>query len=160
MFLSDTFAIIYGREFLGVPKLPADFSRIRDLGNGRLGCEISLWGHFLLGLETAEWQQSSSSVTQGAKRQLNLFGYKYIPSLEGPPDAAYPTSMPVELTTEARWTTKNGRILFGESSDKDVSRLISRVVNGVKKLTGGELLSGTRETGSLVLRLDLARRLR
>ncbi len=160
MFLSDAFPIIHGRELLGIPKLPADFSRIRDLGNGRLGCEISLWGHFLLGLEAAQLQRSPSSGTELAKRRVNLFGYKYIPSLEGPPDAAYPTSMPMEFTIESRWTAKNGRALIGEPSEEDVSPIICRVLNAVRKMTGGQFLSGSHEAGSVVLRMDLARRLR
>jgi hypothetical protein len=56
-----------------------------------------LWGHLLFGINIAPpFKEQNSLIRKAASMQLSktpYFGYKYIASLDGQPDADYPTIM-------------------------------------------------------------------
>ncbi len=161
MFEDDTLAIITGREITGIPKLYADFSPIRRLPDGRLRCEVSFWGHFLFGMEVDRLKEQDSSVTAAASRQPQppYLGYKLIPSLEGPPDVAYPIVYPIDVTVRELWLGDAGRVYFGDAGEEDIS-YVSRIVEALKRLPLQQFIGGSHSVGSSILRTDLARRLR
>ena len=160
MFEDDTLAIITGREITGIPKLYADFSPIRRFADGRLRCDLSFWGHFLFGLELDGLKEQGSSVTAAANRQPQppYLGYKLIPSLEGPPDVAYPVVYPVDVTVQELWLGTAGRVHFGDAGEEDIS-YVSRIVEALKGLPLQQFVGASHSLGSSILRTDLARRL-
>ena len=94
MFENQTWPIICGREDLGIPKLYADISPIKVYPDGHLKCEVSYWGHLLFSMELSVPKKQNRIVKAAAKKIINSrpwLGFKYIPSLDGIPDAEYPT---------------------------------------------------------------------
>lgn len=160
MFEDDTLAIITGREITGIPKLYADFSPIRRLPDGRLRCELSFWGHFLFAIEVDGLNEQEPSVAAAANRQPQLpyLGYKLIPSLEGPPDVAYPVVYPIDVTIRELWLGTAGRVYFGDAGEEDIS-YVSRVVQALRRLPLQQFVGASHSVGSSILRTDLARRL-
>jgi hypothetical protein len=162
MFEDDTFPIILGRELLSVPKLFANISPIKVLPGGRLRCEASLWGHLLFGIDVGPLVKQDDPVISAANenpRGLPMLGYKYISSLNGIPDTAYPTSTPSDRKLEQMWLGTSGSLFFGNPTAADVS-LISSVCDTLKTLPIHQVIGVLRSRGSSVLRVDLSRRLR
>jgi acetoacetate decarboxylase len=162
MFENDTFPIIGGREDLGVPKIYADISPIKMLPEGHLRCEASLWGHLLFGIDLEPLKEQNKIVIQVASKRINerpWLCYKYIPSLDGPPDADYPTMSKNDVKIEQLWLGKSGKIFFGSPEYEDVA-YTKHVVDSLKMLQIKEIIQTTHIYGSSVLRYDLSRRLK
>lgn len=162
MFEDQTWPIIGGREDLGVPKLYADISPIKILPDGHLRCEASLWGHLLFGIELATPRRQNAIVRMVASRMVNArpwLAYKYIPSLDGPPDADYPTSTWNDTKIDQLWFSTSGSVFCGEAAAQDVGHA-SPVVDALRALPILELDRALHFRGSAVLRYDLSRRLR
>ena len=90
---------------------------------------------------------------------LPLMGYKYIPSVEGPPDTAYAISTPSDRKLEQMWLGKPGRFYYGDPTREDVGA-VAGVMDALKTLPVSKVLGVSRSRGSSVLRVDLSRRLR
>ena len=106
MFENQAWPMICGREDLGIPKLYADISPIKKYSNGSLRCEATYWGHLLFSLEIALPRKQNRIVKYVANKMINVrpwLGYKYIPSLAGPPDAEYPTISYNESNIDNLW---------------------------------------------------------
>lgn len=162
MFEDQTWPIIGGREDLGVHKLYADISPIRQLPDGHLRCEASLWGHLLFGIDVSPPRKQNAVVRMVATRMVNArpwLGYKYIPSLDGPPDADYPTITKNDTTIDALWFSKGGEIYCGSAGYSDLGDQ-SGVVEAIRSLPIRKLERALHFRGSAVLRYDLSRRLR
>jgi len=162
MFENDTFPIIGGREDLGVPKIYADISPIKILPDGYLRCEASLWGHLLFGTDFEPLKEQNKLVIQVASKRINerpWLCYKYIPSLDGPPDADYPTMSKSDLKIEQLWLGKSGKIFFGSLQYEDVG-YTKYVIDNLKTLQIKEIIQTAHIYGSSVLRYDLSRRLK
>jgi acetoacetate decarboxylase len=162
MFEDQTWPIIGGREDLGVPKLYADISPIKILSDGRLRCEASLWGHLLFGIDLAPPKKQNTIVRMVANRTINArpwLAYKYIPSLDGPPDADYPTITQNDTKIDELWFSKSGTVFFGDAAVRDVGHG-GLVVDALRTLPIVELDRALYFRGSAVLRYDLSRRLR
>ena len=158
----DTLPIISGREQLGIPKVYADISSVKTLPNGHLRCETSLWGHLVFGLDLEGLKKQNALVRSVASKRINerpLLGYKYIPSLDGPPDASYPTVLRSDTKLEELWLGKSGQIFFGDAVEADIG-VGKRIVDALKTLPMREVTQTARFCGSQVLRNDLCRRLR
>ena len=158
----DTFAIITGREQHGIAKVYTDISPVRTLPNEHLRCEASLWGHLLFGIDLEPLKEQNVLVRSVAAKRLNarpMLGYKYIPCLDGPPDAAYPTMLPSEVKVEQLSLGKSGEVFFGDPREEDIG-LAVRVLDAFKTLPVREVTQTLRLRGSAVLRHDLSRRLR
>jgi acetoacetate decarboxylase len=161
MFENQTWPIIGGREDLGVPKLYADISPIKILPNGSLRCEASLWGHHLFALELLSPKKQNSIVRIAANKIINSrpwLAYKYIPSLDGPPDAEYPTISKNDTTVETLWFAKSGQVHFGNADVNDIG-YVKFLIDALKTLPIREVKQALHLRGSAVLRYDLSRRL-
>lgn len=88
-----------------------------------------------------------------------MLGYKYIPSFEGPPDAAYPINTPSDSKIEQLWLGQSGHVYFGDPDLTDIS-FLKGVSDALKALPVHQVLGVSRSHGSSVLRGDLSRRLR
>ena len=162
MFEDKTFPIIGGREDLGVPKLYADISPVKTLSNGHLRSEASLWGHLLFGIDLAPLKRQNAVVRLAAGKRINekpWLAYKYIPSLDGPPDADYPTISKNDTKIEQLWLGKSAKVYFGDPGEEDVA-YTKRVIDALKTLPMRQVTQTLRLRGSAVLRYDLSRRLR
>jgi acetoacetate decarboxylase len=162
MFEDQTWPIIAGREDLGVPKLYADISPVRRLAGARWRCEAALWGHLVMGLELAPLKRQNPVVRIAASRMINerpWLAYKYIPSLDGPPDADYPTITKNDTRIEQLWLGHAGEVYFGDAGADDVG-YARPVIDALKTLPVRQIIQALRLRGSAVLRYDLSRRLR
>lgn len=162
MFEDKTYPIIGGREDLGIPKLYADISSVKTLPNDHLRCEASLWGHLLFGVDLMPMKRQNRLVRMVAGRRINerpWLGYKYIPALDGPPDADYPTISWNYTKIEQLWLGKAGGMYFGEAGEGDIAHF-KQLVDALKTLPVRQVIQTLRIRGSSVLRLDLSRRLR
>jgi hypothetical protein len=162
MFEDQTWPIIAGREDLGIPKLYADISPVKDMPNGHLRCEASLWGHLLFGLDLPPLKGQNPLVRWIGNRQLNArpwLGYKYIPSLDGPPDADYPTTTRNDVKVDRLWLAKSGMVYYGTADREDIG-YGKPVVDALRTLPVRKIVQALRFQGSAVLRYDLSRRLR
>ena len=162
MFENHTFPIIGGREDLGVPKLYADISAIKIMADGHLRCEASYLGHLLYGLDVAPLRRQTALARIVATRQINSkpwLGYKYIPSLDGPPDADYPTIAFNDSKLEKLWMGKKASIRFGTARMEDISHA-KPIIDALATLTIVRPVQVVHYQGSAVLRYDLSRRLK
>jgi acetoacetate decarboxylase len=162
MFEDDTLPIIGGREHLGVPKIYADISPVKTLpGSGRLRCEVSLWGHLLYGVEFSPLKEQNAIVRRVANRTKipSYLCYKYIPALDGPPDASYPTLWRMDTHLDQLWFGKKGEVYFGDPGEEDVS-YYAQVIRVLSELPVRKVTQAIRARGSGLLRYDLYRRLK
>jgi acetoacetate decarboxylase len=161
MFENQTWPILGGREDLGVPKLYADISPIKLLPDGNLRCEASLWGHPLIGLELTPPKKQIAVVRLAASKLINSrpwLAYKYIPSLDGPPDAEYPTISKNDTHVQELWFAKTGKVFFGNAGADDIGQ-VKFLIDALKTLPVKKVKQALHLQGSAVLRYDLSRRL-
>jgi len=158
-----TLPIITGREWLGMPKFFADISSIRWMENGHLRCEASLWGHLLFGIDIAlPLKGQNALIRKAASTQSTktpAFGYKYIASLNGPPDADYPTIMWNDINMEYLWLGKGGELYFGNPTERDIGDF-KPVLDALKSLPVRKVEQTVHWRGSMVLRNDKNGRIR
>lgn len=162
MFENETWPIIGGREDLGVPKLFADISLPKIMPDGRLRCEASLWGHLLFGLDITSPKKQNSIVRLAVNKLINSrcwLAYKYIPSLDGLPDADYPTTTKNDTKVEELWFAKSGNLFFGSAGIDDIGQ-IKYITDVLKTLKILEVKRALHFKGSAFLRYDLSRRLK
>jgi len=165
MFENSSFPITLGRERLGVPKIYADITPLRILEDNHLRCEVSVWGHQLIGIDlTPPFKKQNALIRKGASTLASkqpLLGYKHIPatSLDDPPDADYPTAYYSEYKFDELWLGKTGRVLFGNPKEEDI-RFYKPIVDALKTIPVVEVVRVSRSRGSIVLRNDLSYRLR
>jgi acetoacetate decarboxylase len=162
MFEDDTLPIIGGREHLGVPKIFADISPIKVLPkSGNLRCEVSLWGHLLYGVEVPALKRQNAIIRGIANRtkMLPYLCYKYIPALDGPPDASYPTLWYMDTIAEQLWFGDTGKVYLGNPLEEDVS-YYANLVAVLSNLPIKKVRQVIRAQGSGILRYDLYRKLK
>jgi len=162
IFENDTRPIIGGREDLGAPKIYADISQIKTLTNGHLRCEASIWGHMLFGLDLSPLKKQNAVVRLAASKMVNArpsLAYKYIDTLNGPPDADYPTTWKMEAKIEQLWMGQSGEVYFGSAGTEDIAEY-KLIMDALKTLPVRKITQTLRFRGSGVNRYDLYRRLR
>ncbi len=157
------FPIVTGRELLGMPKFFADITSIRTLENDHLRSEASIWGHTLFGLDLAPpLRNQNVFVRRVASSQATRapgFGYKYIPALDGPPDADYPTIMWNDVHIEQLWLGRVGEFYVENTTERDVGDY-APAMQALRTLPVGKVLQTSHWRGSMVLRNDKNGRLR
>ena len=82
-----------------------------------------LWKHLLFGIDLEPLKRQNILGRSVASKRINarpLLGYKYSPSLDGPPDASYPTILPSDIKVEELWLGKSGQIFFGNAMESVV----------------------------------------
>jgi acetoacetate decarboxylase len=158
-----TLPIITGREWLGMPKFFADISSIRVLGNGHLRSEVSLWGQPLFGIDIAPPLKGQNALIKKAASlqatKTPAFGYKYIASLDGPPDADYPTIMWSDNKIEQLKLGKQGEFFIGDPSEYDIG-YFKPFLDALKSLPVLKVIHTAYSQGSMVLRNDKNGRIR
>jgi acetoacetate decarboxylase len=162
MFENHTWPIIGGREDLGVPKLYADIPEIKRMPNGHIRAQASYWGHMLFTLDALPLKRQTAVARLIATRQINSrpwLGYKYIPSLDGPPDADYPTISQNDTKLEQLWMGKKANLIFGTGRIEDISH-VKPLIEALASLTIIRPVQVVHFMGSSVLRYDQSRRLR
>jgi acetoacetate decarboxylase len=162
MFENDTLPIIGGREDLGVPKWYADISPVKRLSKGHLRCEASLWGHLLFGIELEPLKLQNKVVRLVASKKISerpWLCYKYIPALDGPPDADYPTITKNDVKIEQMWLGELGKIFFSSPCEEDVAS-VKHIIDALKTLQVHQVIQTVHICGSAFLRYDLSRRLK
>jgi acetoacetate decarboxylase len=161
MFENHTRPILGGREYLGVPKMQAEIPPIKIMPDGGLRCEASYWGHFIFGIELPVLKRQNALVRSVVSKRINnrpWLAYKYVPSLDGPPDADYPAMTCNDIHIKTLWMGKKGSICFGSASEKDISDT-AYVISALKTLPMQKIEQVLHFKGSAVLRLDLSHRL-
>jgi acetoacetate decarboxylase len=160
---NDALPIITGREWLGMPKFFADISPIRLLENGHLRCEASLWGHLLFGIDiAAPLKEQNALIRKAASVQSSkspAFGYKYIDSLNGSPDADYPTIMWNDNNIEDLRLGKSGEFYFGNPTEEDIGDF-KPCIDALKSLPVRKVTQTVHSHGSMILRNDKNGRIR
>jgi acetoacetate decarboxylase len=162
MFENQTWPILGGREFLGVPKLYADIPPMKIMPNGIIRCEASLWGHMLFGIELQPMKKQNPVVKFVASKRINSrpwLAYKYIPSLDGPPDADYPTITRNDIKINDLWMGNQGSVFFGSATKEDIG-LIVNIIDALRTLPIVNIEQVLHFKGSAVLRFDQSRRLK
>ncbi len=162
MFEDAAVPIVTGRELQGIPKIFADISPVRTLNNDRIRCEVSLWGHFLLGISMDLPMKRQNALVSKAAGKLSsnqpILAYKYIPSLDGPPDADYPTILWMDYRFDQLWLGKNGEIEFGDPEERDVG-FYKAILDSVRSLPMKRVTRSSRAIGSMIIRNDKSGRL-
>ncbi len=161
MFENQTWPIICGREDLGVPKIYADISPIKIFEKGLIRCDASYLGHHLFSLELSAQKKQNKIVAIAATKIINSrpwLGYKYIPSLDGPPDADYPTITINDTKINHLWFSKTGALYIGKADIKDIGQ-VKILLDALKTLRVLEIKKALHFQGSAVLRYDLSRKL-
>ena len=161
MFENQAWPMICGREDLGIPKLYADISPIKIYPDRSLRCEASYWGHLLFSLELSPPKKQNKIVKLVAKKMINSrpwLAYKYIPSLDGPPDADYPTISYNDTDIDDLWFAKKGKVNFGNATNNEIGQ-IKILIDALKTLPILHVKQALHFQGSAVLRYDLSRRL-
>lgn len=155
--------ITTGREWLGMPKIYADISSIRIMSDGHLRCEASLWGHLLFGIDISPpLKDQNALIRKAASAQSTKapsFGYKYVASLDGPPDADYPTIMWNDVSIEELSLGKRGGFFVGTPSERDIGDF-KPLVDALRSLPVRRVTQTVHWRGSMVLRNDRNGRLR
>jgi len=153
----QTLPIIGGREWLGMPKFHADISSIRVMENGHLRSELSMWGHLLFGIDVAPpFKNQNALIRKAASSRSSktpAFGYKYIASLHGPPDADYPTIMWSDSNLEQLEFGKSGEFFFGNPTENDIG-YFKPFLDALKTLPVRKIKQAAHSRGSMVLRND------
>jgi acetoacetate decarboxylase len=158
---NDTVPIISGRELLGAPKIYADIPSPEILTDKGFRCEASLWGHLLLDLEFGPMKKQNLVIRKMAGRMLSgrpWMTHKYIPSLEGEPDADYPIANWSDTKMEELWLGKSGKILVGDAGEEDIG-VFKEVLDAIRSMPVQEISQVSHWKGSQVLRYDRSRRL-
>jgi acetoacetate decarboxylase len=161
MFENQTWPIIAGREDLGIPKLFSDISPVKSMSSGHTRCETSYWGHLLFGFELNDLKKQNKIVRLAASKVINSrpwMAYKYIPSLDGPPDAEYPTISYNDVKIDQLWLSNKGSLYFGDASENDIGHL-KNLMDNFKSLPVLKVKQCMRFSGSAILRYDRSRRL-
>ena len=161
MYEDDTLPIISGREFLGVPKLYGDISDPRIMPDGKIRCEVSIWGYLLFGIEVELESKQPEHVIEAMNhepRGAPMLGYKYIHAMDGEPDCSYPIATPSDTTYNEVWSGQRGDIFYGDPKEEDVGPN-KTLLDAVKSLEVKQVLGVSRSFSSSLLRIDLAKRL-
>jgi acetoacetate decarboxylase len=153
--------IVSGREMIGIPKAYADITSIRAIDEKRLRASASVWGHEVMRLEVIGYKEQNLMVRRTAQKRANAspwLGYKYIPSIDGPPDASYPMVVWNDVKIDQLWLSKGGSVEFGTADEDDLGPPAA-ITRALRSLPIGDVVFAAHLRGSGVLRLDRSRRL-
>lgn len=163
MFLNDTIPIIRGREQLGWPKMYADIPPAETEPNGHIICKATLWNQNLISMDLAPLNKQNAIVRFGFSKIINngkFLIHKYIPSLDGPPDANYPNILPNDIKIDELWMGNSGAVSYGDPSKVDLPKYVVKLLEVLKTLPVRQIIRTLRYSGSAFIRYDLCRRLR
>ncbi|MBC8387005.1 MAG: hypothetical protein H8E13_03025 [Actinobacteria bacterium] len=119
-------------------------------------------GYLLFGIDLEPLKEQNKVVRLVASKKISerpWLCYKYIPSLDGPPDADYPTITKNDVMIKQLWLGKSGKIFFGSPGEEDVAS-IKHIIDTLKTLKVNQVIQTLHICGSALLRYDLSRRLK
>ena len=158
---NDTIPILTGRELLGAPKIFADIPSPEVLSDGTYKCKASLWGNLLLEAEFNPMKKQNMVIRKMGERMLTSrpwMTYKYIPSLEGEPDADYPVANWSDTKMDELWLGESGSISFSDPSEASIG-VFKKVIDAMRSMPILEISQVSHWKGSQVLRHDRSQRL-
>jgi len=161
IFENDAIPIITGRELLGAPKIFADIPSPEVSSDGTYRCQASLWGTPLFSAEFGPMKKQNMVIRKMGERMLTArpwMTYKFIPSLEGAPDADYPVANWSDTKMDELWLGESGNISFGDPSEAGI-RIFKKVIDAIKSLPILAVDQVSHWKGSQVLRHDRSRRI-
>lgn len=161
MWENRTVPIMTGREMIGIPKMHADITSIREIASDRLRASASVWGHEVMRLEVVGCKEQNLIVRRTAQKRINSnpwLGYKYIPSIDGPPDASYPMMVWNEAAIDQLWLSEEATVEFGTADEDDLGPPAA-INRALRSLPIGDTVFAAHMRGSGILRLDRSRRL-
>jgi hypothetical protein len=134
LWVSEVAALIGGREYMGLAKLPAEMNDVQaQEAVRRFDC--AEYGAPLISGEvrgmTALTGDKLQRIKQGAS-EVRTFGWKYIPSASGFPDADYPLVNSMRWDYERAWSG-DGQVTFHDP-DQQAAPLSSRVLAVLREL--------------------------
>ena len=159
---NDTVPITGGREHLGAPKIFGDIPPVKNLPDGTLRCETTRTGHLLFGINLKPMKKQNFLVRKTAAKRLSaqpMLCYKYVPSLDGPPDVAYPTLFMTDYKVDELWLGKAGNIEFGKAKEEEIG-WYAKIIEALETLPVQQVTQTIRFNGSQILRYDLYRKLK
>lgn len=162
MWENETVPIVTGREMIGIPKLHAEITPIRETAQNTLRASASVWGHEVMRLEANGLKEQNLMVRRTAQKRVNAtpwLGYKHVPSFEGPPDVSYPMVVWNEIELRELWLGEGAFVGFGDADESDLGQLAA-IPRALRSLPIGELMFASHARGSAVLALDRSHRLR
>ena len=109
-----------------------------------------------------QYRYQQNAITLGIANRTKMppyLCYKYIPALDGPPDASYPTLWKMDTHLNQLWMGKTGEVYIGNPSEEDVS-YYAQITTVLAALPVRKVIQAIRARGSGVLRYDLYRRLK
>lgn len=118
--------------------------------------------HLLFGIELPRLRKQNPVVKAVASKQINSrpwLAYKYIPSLDGPPDADYPTTTRNDVKINELWMERLAKLYFGSTTEYDIGKVVN-VIEALKSLEIIKIERVLHFNGSAVLRFDQSYRLR
>jgi len=134
LWVSEVAALIGGREYMGLAKLPAEMDEVTVEGDTRR-FRCTEYGGSLVSGEvrgmTALTGEKLERLRQGAS-EVRTFGWKYIPSAAGLPDADYPLVNSMRWDYERAWSGE-GHVIFHDP-DAQAAPLSSRVLSVLREL--------------------------
>ncbi|MDH3942697.1 MAG: acetoacetate decarboxylase family protein [Anaerolineae bacterium] len=152
-----TLPIITGREWLGMPKFYTDITSIKMMQNGHLRCEASMRGHLMFGIDISPPLKAQNALIRKAagnqSTKTPAFGYKYIASLNGPPDADYATIMWSDTKIDHLELGKSGELYFGDPMEADIGDF-KPFIDALRSLPVRKVTQTAHSRGSMVLRND------
>ena len=161
MWENRTLPILLGRELIGIPKMYADISPIRNLVGGSLRATASVWGHEVMRLEIGGLKEQNLVVRRTAQKRVNAvpwLGYKHISAIDGPPDASYPMVVWNDVEIEELSLGDAWSVSFGSAGEDDLG-IPAGITTALRQLPLGEMLFASHLRGSAVLRIDRSHRL-
>lgn len=159
LWVSETGALIGGREYMGLAKLAGEMDDI-DRDEGRRVFRCAEYGTTLLECQASGLRPLSDDAMARVRKgsaEVQSFGWKYIPSAEGKPDADYP------LLNVMRWDY--ARAWSGESQvricrpDQRAAPMSSRVMAALDALPVKEYRRAFVGEGSAIIDRAATRRL-
>ena len=156
---SNATPILGGREQTGIPKIFADVADLQLLGDRMVG-HVSFDGSTFLRVDarkTGELAAGELAELNQQQRQMNWFGWRYIPRVGGPGAAlSHPTLYPIEYTFNAAWradATVDWTLLDWEQNPTQ-----AHIIAALGRLPVREPV-GMVTVGSQVIRVDAAKEL-
>jgi len=135
---SDPAPVLAGREVMGSPKLYAQIPDADVLGTShRFTC--TEYSALLVEAETHDMVQLSAdelAPIRAAGQTAVGLNWKYIPGLDGEPDASYPTALYMSFDYDEAWRGQ-GSFTFGTPSEIEAP-YSSKIVRALRELPLGD----------------------
>jgi hypothetical protein len=160
VWVDEQIPIQIGREFLGYAKVPGELPPVETGPDGHR-FELRERGALLLSGRAGGLEPLTGDRLDRLRRaatQMTALGWKYIPSMQGPPDADYPTQIPLSFEWD-EVAVGTGTLEFGRPTWAQAP-VAARIVEALAALPVRGRVRAMVATGSGSIDRTAARRLR